>query len=232
MTSEVPKKSDRPARVLVVDDHPIVRRGLAHLLEGVDDLEVGGEAETAAEALEAVRRDRPDVVVVDLTLKEGSGLELIKDLHARWPDLPVLVLSMHDESLFAERALRAGARGYLMKDGRMEDVVAALRAVLAGRVYVSERIASRLLARITGGGDPAVSPIQTLTDRELEVFEMIGRGLSSRQIAEALHLSVKTVDTHRENIKRKLGLASGTELARHAFLWVERESAGGGAEPS
>ena len=215
-------------RVLIVDDHPVVRRGLAQVLNGTDDLEFCGEAETAADALRAVTDAHPDVAVVDLTLKGKGGLELVKDLHARHPDLPVLVLSMHDESLYAERALRAGARGYIMKDGRMEQVVQALRDVLAGRVYLSRRMTSRLLGRLTGGGTAeGESPITALTDRELEVFEMIGRGLATRDIADGLHLSVKTVDTHRENIKRKLNLASATELHRHAFLWTQQESSVG-----
>ena len=222
------RRSAGPARVLIVDDHPVVRRGLAQVLGGTDDLAFCGEAETAADALHAVAETGPDVAVVDLTLKGKGGLELVKDLHARHPGLPVLVLSMHDESLYAERALRAGARGYIMKDGRMEDVVGALRPVLAGRVYLSERMTSRLLGRLTGSGpEDGRSPISTLTDRELEVFEMIGQGLATREIADGLHLSVKTVDTHRENIKRKLNLSSATELYRHAFLWAQQESAGG-----
>ncbi|MEA3367308.1 MAG: response regulator transcription factor, partial [Planctomycetota bacterium] len=222
------RRSAGPARVLIVDDHPVVRRGLAQVLGGTDDLAFCGEAETAADALQAVAETGPDVAVVDLTLKGKGGLELVKDLHARHPDLPVLVLSMHDESLYAERALRAGARGYIMKDGWMEEVVRALRQVLAGRVYLSERMTSRLLGRLTGGGAAdGQSPISTLTDRELEVFEMIGQGLATREIADRLHLSVKTVDTHRENIKRKLNLSSATELYRHAFLWAQQKSAGG-----
>jgi len=225
--SEVRTRSG-PARVLIVDDHPVVRRGLAEVLSGTADFVVCAEADSAVEALRAVAEAGPDVAVVDLTLKGKSGLELLKDLRVRHPDLPVLVLSMHDESLYAERALRAGARGYIMKDGRMEDVVEALRQVRAGRVYLSPRMTSRLLGRLTGGGaGDGASPMQRLTDRELEVFEMIGLGRATREIAEALHLSVKTVDTHRENIKRKLNLPGGTELSRHAFLWVQRESAGG-----
>lgn len=217
-----------PVRVLIVDDHPVVRRGLAQVLDATDDFVFCGEAETAAGALKAVSENDPDVAVVDLTLKGKSGLELVKDLHTRHPDLPVLVLSMHDESLYAERALRAGARGYIMKDGRMEEVVQALRQVLDGRVYLSQRMTSRLLGRMTGGGVvDGEPPISALTDRELEVFEMIGRGVGTRDIADGLHLSVKTVDTHRENIKRKLNLASANELYRHAFLWIQQESSGG-----
>ena len=227
-SSKTSKDKPRRARVLIVDDHPVVRRGLAQVLGGTDDLEFCGEAETAADALQAVVDIGPDVAVVDLALKGKGGLELVKDLHARHPDLPVLVLSMHDESLYAERALRAGARGYIMKDGRMEQVVQALRDVLAGRVYLSQRMTSRLLGRLTGGGAAnGESPISALTDRELEVFEMIGRGLATRDIADGLHLSVKTVDTHRENIKRKLNLATATELHRHAFLWTQQDLGGG-----
>ncbi len=222
-----PRASERK-RVLIVDDHPVVRRGLAQVLDGTPDLEACGEAETAADAIKAVAEHQPDVAVVDLTLKGKGGLELVKDLHTRHPNLPVLVLSMHDESLYAERALRAGARGYIMKDGRMDDVVTALRQVFDGRVYLSQHMTSRLLGRMTGGGGgDGESPISALTDRELEVFEMIGRGLATRDIADGLHLSVKTVDTHRENIKRKLNLSSATELYRHAFLWTQQESAGG-----
>ena len=227
-SSKSSPEASEPKRVLIVDDHPVVRRGLAQVLDGTEDLEACGEAESAADALKAVAERDPDIAVVDLTLKGKGGLELVKDLHTRHPDLPVLVLSMHDESLYAERALRAGARGYIMKDGRMDDVVTALRQVLDGRVYLSQHMTSRLLGRMTGGGGgDGESPISALTDRELEVFEMIGRGLATRDIADGLHLSVKTVDTHRENIKRKLNLGSANELYRHAFLWTQQESAGG-----
>ncbi|MFO8013487.1 MAG: response regulator transcription factor [Phycisphaerae bacterium] len=228
-SSKTSRGASERAKVLIVDDHPVVRRGLAQVLDGTDDFAFCGEAETAADALRAVAETDPDVAVVDLTLKGKGGLELVKDLHQRHPDLPVLVLSMHDESLYAERALRAGARGYIMKDGRMEEVVQALRQILGGRVYLSPRMTSRLLGRMTAGGQgDADSPISTLTDRELEVFEMIGRGMGTRDIADRLHLSVKTVDTHRENIKRKLNLDGATELYRHAFLWTQQELGGTG----
>jgi DNA-binding NarL/FixJ family response regulator len=207
-----------------VDDHPIVREGLARRIERQGDLTVCGEAESAADALMAVNDLAPDLVVVDLTLKDKSGLELIKDLRVRHPQVPVLVLSMHDETHYAERALRAGAGGYIMKQEAAENVLVAIRRVLDGQVYLSDRMADRLLGAIVGEqAGPSQSPVDRLSDRELEVFEMIGTGLGTREIADRLHVSIKTVEAYRANIKDKLHLQTAMELAHRAFHWVQNE---------
>ena len=212
----------RTSRILVVDDHPVVRRGIAQLIDGERDLEVCAEADSAAATLVAIDSAKPDLVILDLTLAGTSGLGLIKDVKVRHPDVPILVLSMHDESLYAERALRAGAAGYIMKQEATEHIVEAIRQVLRREVYLSERMATRMLHRFVGRpGDPGhLAPIETLTDRELEVFRLVGHGLSTRQIAAQLFLSVKTIETHLEHIKTKLGLESGRELVRHAVKWT------------
>jgi len=208
------------ARVFVVDDHPIVRAGLAQLINQESDLHVCGEAADAASAFEGIEALKPDVAVVDLSLHGPDGLELVKNLRARNVPVPVVILSMHDESLYAERALRAGARAYLMKQEAAERVLVALRRVLAGDIYVSDRMASRLLGQMSHThsflGD---SPLRCLSDRELDVFRRIGRGHSTRQIADDLHLSVKTVESYRTHIKEKLGLTSAVELVRCAVEW-------------
>ena len=206
------------AKVLLVDDHPIVRRGLAELINLQPDLVVTAHADDVAGALATVKADVPDIAVTDLSLQAGSGIDLIRDLKALAPPLPVLVLSMHEETLYAERALRAGASGYIMKHEATEKVLVAIRRVLAGEVYLAPKIASTLLnrfvsTRVTLGK----SPLDTLSDRELEIFNLIGQGLPTRQIAERLNVGGKTVDTHREHIKRKLGFATANELLRYAI---------------
>jgi DNA-binding NarL/FixJ family response regulator len=207
-------------RILIVDDHPIVRRGLRELVADEPDLEVCAEAADVAEALREIEKTAPDVVVVDLTLKSGHGLELIQEIRTRHAGTKMLVSSMHDESLFAERALRAGASGYINKQEPPEKIIDAMRQVLRGGVYLSPRMANRLLHRITTGELLGRTPIEGLTDRELEVFEMIGQGLSTKQIARRLELSHKTIGTHREKIKAKLDLKNSSELSRHATQWV------------
>jgi DNA-binding NarL/FixJ family response regulator len=207
-------------RILIVDDHPIVRRGLRELVADETDLVVCGEAEDLAEAMRQVEATRPDVVVVDLTLKGGHGLDLIQEIKARFGHIKMLVSSMHDESLFAERALRAGASGYISKQESPERIIDALRQVLRGEVYLSSRMSNRLLHRLSGGEKLEKDPIASLSDRELEVFEMIGQGLSTKQIARKLNLSHKTIETHREKIKAKLDLKNSAELSRHATQWV------------
>jgi len=208
---------DAKARVLLVDDHPIVRQGLAMLINAEPDLMVCGEASTGAEALQLVRTSEPDVAMIDIALDDRSGVELIREIRGMLPDLPMLALSMHDESLYAERVLRAGGRGYVMKQEATENMLTAIRRVLAGEIYLSARMSTRLLGQFASAPrGENVSPISRLTDRELEVFTMIGRGLSTREIAEKLFLSVKTVEAHREHIKEKLGLRSSVELVRHA----------------
>ena len=207
--------------VLIVDDHPIVRQGLAQLINQEKDLEVCGQAEDAYEAMQAIRQLQPDMVIVDIGLKDTSGMELIKDLKVQYPDLPVLTLSMYDEEVYGERALRAGAKGYIMKQEATEKVVTAIRSVLAGEVYVSSGMAAKMVSKLVGtGARTAGSPADSLSDRELEVFRMIGEGFSTREMAEKLHLSVKTVETYRAHIKDKLGLQDANELLRSAIRWV------------
>lgn len=203
--------------VMLVDDHPIVRQGLAELINQEPDLHVTAQAPSAGAALSALDQSTPDVVIVDISLEDRSGIELIKDLRSRKPDLPILALSMHDEALYAERALRAGAKGYIMKQEATDQVMTAIRKVLEGQIYVSERMAGRLLDQFvnTRPGDED-SPLGRLSDRELEIFGMIGKGMGTRDIANKLFLSVKTIEAHREHIKEKLKLKSGTELMRMA----------------
>lgn len=209
-------------KVLVVDDHPMVRERLAELINQEPDLEACGEAEDAVGAMEAVEQFEPDVAIVDITLKDTYGIELVKDLKAHHPKLPVLVLSMHDESLYAERALRAGAKGYLNKQEASRKVVPALRQILAGQVYVSERMAAAILTKVAGGPitEGGGTPVDRLTDRELEVFQLLGQGRTVRQIAKDLHISVKTVEAHREHIKEKLNFKSSSELLRYAIQYT------------
>jgi len=207
--------------ILIVDDHPIVRQGLVLLINQEKDLEVCGQAEDAHEAMQAIRQLSPDMVIVDLSLKDTSGMELIKDLKIQHPDLPVLTLSMYDEAVYGERALRAGARGYVMKQEATGKVVTAIRRVLAGEVYVSDGMAAKMVSKFVGGAARrASSPADALSDRELEVFRMIGEGFGTREMADKLHLSIKTIETYRAHIKDKLGLEDANELLRTAIRWV------------
>jgi DNA-binding NarL/FixJ family response regulator len=212
MTSD----TDRRRRVLVVDDHEIVRLGIRQLISTESDLIVCGEAATAEEALTLSRTALPDLAIVDLCLDKTPGLELVRQLHEASPELPVLVLSMHDEALFAERAIRAGARGYIMKKGAIVGLVHAMRELLSGRVYASESVSQGLLRGLGDTGASRRDPLVALTDRELEVFEMIGRGINTATIADNLGLSIKTIETYRSNIKQKLNLRDATELIRVA----------------
>ncbi len=217
-------QATRKSRVFVVDDHPIVRQGLALLINRESDLTVCGEAEDAQAAIHSVAMTKPDILVVDISLNGPDGLDLLKDIRIRYPELPVLILSMHDESIYAERALRAGAQGYIMKQEATEKVLVALRRILSHEIYVSERIANRMLQRYIGSpsvGKP--SSIADLTDRELEVFRLIGEGHSTRRIAEELHISVKTVESYQAHIKDKLSLRSARELVQHAIQWSINE---------
>ena len=220
-------KSVPRSRVFLVDDHPMMRAGLAGLIQSQADLEVVGEASDAPSALQGIMAARPDLVLTDLTLPGRSGLELIKDLQAQRPEVPILVLSMHDELVYAERVLRAGGRGYVMKESGGERLMAAIREVLSGRVSVSPRMASVLLDSLSGPRSrTGTSPIAKLSDREFEVFQRIGQGLPPREIAAELGISLKTVDVHRANLKSKLSLAHMSDLVRHAVQWVNGQKAG------
>ncbi|YCM46816.1 response regulator transcription factor (plasmid) [Verrucomicrobiaceae bacterium 227] len=212
-------------RIFLVDDHPISRDGIAGLISRQDDLEVCGEAGSAEEALEFLATDRPDVIITDINLPGKNGLELIKDVQAMYPKLPMIALSMHDETLYAERVLRASGRGYLMKETKPANLVKAIRLVLDGGIYLSEAMTKRMLELVSGnGGKLALSPMERLTDREFEVFQLIGQGRASKEIAGQLNISARTVDAHRTHIKEKLNLKSGSELNRHAVRWVESEN--------
>ncbi len=214
-------------RVLIVDDHPIVRHGLARMIEASPDLAVCGEVETVADAKHAIRTLEPDVVIVDLTLGQGDGLELVRDVRAQRSGLPMLVLSMHEESIYAERMLAAGARGYIMKEAASDQLLIALRRVLAGKVYLSEALTARLRARgAASTGEATEDPLRRLSNREMQVLGKLGRGLSSRAIATDLTLSVKTVESHRQSIKRKLNLSNNAQLLQYA-LTLDRTSRGG-----
>jgi DNA-binding NarL/FixJ family response regulator len=210
------------ARILIVDDHPVVRVGIRQMIAAQPTLTVCGEAGSVQEALRMALSSTYDLAIVDLSLEDGHGLELIRGLQAAAPALPVLVLSMHDETLFAERALRAGARGYIMKHEAIHGLIDAIRQVLAGRVYLSDRMSQILLQRVGGVTAGAEGPLGILSDREIEVFELTGRGMSSSAIAESLGVSVKTVETYRANIKSKLSLEDIAALVRFATSWTER----------
>ena len=228
-STEIRNLNNLPAKrtVLVVDDHPIVRHGLALLINREPDLMVCGEAADARSATEAIASLRPDLVILDISLGGPDGLELLKQIRTNNTSLPVLVLSMHDETTYAERVLRAGANGYIMKQEATDRVLAAIRVILEGQVYVPDRIASRLLRKYAHTSTvTARSPLAALSDRELEVFRMIGAGRSTRQIAEILHLSVKTVESYQAHIKEKLELRNAHELQYHAIEWAVSEKAG------
>ena len=204
-------------RILIVDDHPMMRQGLAQLIEAEADLSVCGESETAGSAFESIAALKPDLVLVDISLPDKSGLELIKDFQSVQPGLPVLVISMHDESLYAERVLRAGGRGYIMKQEGGKRLMQAIRQVLGGQIYVSEKMSASILEIFSGRRPEAESsPVGKLTDREFEVFQLIGQGRSTKEIATQLRLSAKTVEVHRINIKQKLQLKSASELIHYA----------------
>jgi DNA-binding NarL/FixJ family response regulator len=207
--------------VLVIDDHPIVRERLAELINQESDLVVCGEAEDSHQARKAVAELQPDIAIVDITLKDTYGIELIKEFKDRYPKLPMLVLSMHDEALYGERALRAGARGYLTKQEATKKVVDAIRKVLDGQIYTSEKMAANILQKVAGGKSPGGgSPTDVLTDRELEVFQLLGQGKTVKEIAESLFVSAKTVEAHREHIKQKMNFKTSAELLRYAIQFA------------
>ena len=215
---------EQKSKVFVVDDHPIVRQGLTLLINRECDLVVCGEADEMHAALQAIEATKPDIIVLDISLNGPDGLDVLKHIRASHPKLPVLMLSMHDESIYAERALRAGANGYIMKQEAAEKVLVALRRILSNEIYVSERIANDMLRHyVRGNPDAQLSPVTELSDRELEVFRLIGHGHSTRQIATELHLSVKTVESYQAHIKDKLSLHSARELVQHAIRWTVRD---------
>jgi DNA-binding NarL/FixJ family response regulator len=210
-------------KILVVDDHPAVREALAARIAQNPDLEICGEAEDETEALRLAAEMRPDIIITDITLKKGDGIDLIKRITSRDEDARILVWSMHGENLYAERALRAGARGYITKEQATQQIIEAIRQVLAGKIFMSPDLREKLLRRSVGGQDVDRSPIEALTDREMEVFRLIGQGVKTQEVADRLHLSVKTVETHRDRIKKKLDLKDGNELIRRAVLWVTED---------
>lgn len=215
---------DNRKRILLVDDHAVVRFGIAQLINRQNDLVVCGEEEDASKALSAIERLKPDLVIADLSLKDSSGLELMRNIKAQFPRLPILVVSVHEESIYAEIAFRAGALGYLMKQEALDKIATAIRRVLEGSVYVSDKLAAKMLQqRVRGQTDVQESPIQALSDRELEVFQLIGQWKKTKEIAQELHLSVKTVEYYREQIKRKLNLKDASELTHYATSWVQRD---------
>jgi len=212
-----PKKN-----ILIVDDHPLVRKGIRSLLEQEPDFVVAGEAGNRGEVLEFLRDERPDLILLDISLHGSDGIEVTKTIRCEFEDMPILVVSMHDENLYAERALRAGANGYIMKQEVAENVIKAIRQVLSGKIYVSDNMRQKVLRDITQpNADVKSTPMERLSDRELEVFRLIGEGRGTRQIAESLHLSIKTIETYRAHIKEKLSIRSAAELARAAVNWVE-----------
>ena len=220
MNSEISETVARKRRVFIVDDHPLVREGLTNLINSQSDLMVCCEAKDSFEAIDAITKELPDVAIIDISLTNESGLELIKSLAKQFPQVAVVVLSMHDETLYAERALRAGARGYVMKHETSKSVLASIRRVIAGDIYVSERIVNRMALRLTSGRRRAgSSPVERLSDRELEIFRLLGQGRTPSEIARDLNLSLKTVQAYCARAKEKFGVTSLTELLRAAIRW-------------
>ncbi|MCL2701517.1 MAG: response regulator transcription factor [Phycisphaerae bacterium] len=209
-------------RVFVVDDHPVVRQGLVRMLQCESDLECAGEADTVEDALRGLTASPPDLAVVDLMLKESNGMDLIRQIRQQWPTMPVLVMSMHSDSFYVERVLRMGVKGYLCKEEASDQILFAVRRVLGGEIYLSDSMSTRLIGKlVVDQRRPSLSSIERLTDREMEIFQMIGRGQVTRIIADKLGLSVKTVETHRANIKGKLNIRTTTELLQRAVQWMQ-----------
>ena len=226
---ETPKplaKSDKPRRIVIVDDHPLFRKGLEQLIASSGGgFTICGEAGDAAEGMTVIRRLKPDLAIVDLSLPGANGIELVKNIRAEFARLPVLILSMHDESLYALRALRAGAQGYVMKQEALENVITAIREVLAGRPFLSQDMSAKLISNFATGGTNEANPTDKLSDRELEILELIGKGRDVHEIAKALHISGKTVETHRAHIKEKLNLKNARQVTRFAVQWLEGQAA-------
>ena len=219
-----PQEKIKKIKIFIVDDHPIVRRGLTQVINQEPDMIVCGEAENSQMTLEALKKGLPDAMIVDLSLKNESGIELIKDIKARYPTIMILVVSMYDEAFYAERVLRAGAKGYIMKQQISDLIAGAIRQIISGEVYLSSAMSAKFLKKITGGGkkeEALNSPMERLSDRELEVSRLIGSGLGTRQIAEKLSRSVKTIETYRDHIKQKLILKDSSELNQAAIQWLQ-----------
>lgn len=222
--SKSPGKTSKKRRLFLVEDHPITREGFAQLIDYQPDLVVSGQSSTALHALPRISADPPDLIIVDISLPNGNGLELIKDVKAVHPRIPILVLSTHDEKIYAERALRAGAQGYVMKQAPTAEVMKAIRMVLNGEIYLSEPVRANVVYQhLHGMNSGGRAPIDLLTDRELEVFQLIGQGRTTRQIASTLRLGLSTVETHRAHLKEKLGLRNATELVQRAVEWLNKE---------
>ncbi len=219
---QLPPPVNTKTRVFIVDDHPLLRKGLGELINQQLDMSICGEAEDAPEALKAICQIRPDLVIVDISLKSQNGIELIKNIKAVNPSIQILVLSMHDESIYALRVLKAGAKAYVMKQEVVDKVMEAIRRIRAGKVFVSERVAAQMLSQVVDGNDPSRnSPVDSLSDRELEIVTMIGNGTPTREIAKRLSISIKTVESHRAHIKDKLSLTNATQLVQWCVRWVE-----------
>ncbi|HEX4262954.1 MAG TPA: response regulator transcription factor [Verrucomicrobiae bacterium] len=216
------KSKNAGKRILIVDDHPMMRQGLAQLIDNEPDLKVVAEADTGGQGLDIVVSQTLDMALIDISLPDKNGLELIKDIHTVKPELPILIVSMHDEALYAERVLRAGARGYIMKQEGGKKLLQAIRQILTGQIYVSEKMSARILETFSGRrSEGSSSPVARLSDREFEVFQLIGQGKGTKEIAQHLNLSVKTVEVHRAKIKEKLSLLTATDLVRYAVRWSE-----------
>ena len=218
------KTNEKKTQVLIVDDHPVIRNGLATIINHEQDMNVCGEAEDAHQALKAVTELKPDIVIADISLKNSDGLELTKNIKARYPRLPVVIFSVHDEFIYAERALLAGAKAYLMKDSLSENIIKAVRAVLKGEIFVSDTISNKFLRHIARDkAGTAKTPIENLSDRELEIFRLIGEGYKASQIAKQLHLSIKTIETYRTRIKEKLDIDNASELLKYSIRWAKSQ---------
>jgi len=220
-----PPAADKQVRILLVDDHPLMRQGMKALIEQHRRFKICGEAESAPRALELVARLQPDLAIVDISLNSTNGIELTKGLRSQCPSMQVLIISMHDENVYAERALRAGAMGYVMKHEAGDKIIAAIDQVLGGEVHLSDRVKGRMLHRfVQHRTNVLISPMEKLSDREMEVFQLLGNGYGTREIANLLNLSVKTIDSYREHLKEKLNLATGNDLVRHAIQWTKSQS--------
>ena len=223
-TAQTPRAPRNRTRVLLVDDHPLVRERLAEVINRETDLTVCGEAEDRHGAVELVNKKQPDLVIIDLKLKNSDGLELIKDIRSRWPAMRMLVVSMHDEALYAERVIRAGALGYITKQEATRKILSAIRRVLTGNIYLNEKIANQIISRLTAhAGSATANPAELLADREFQVFELTGYGHNTHEIARRLHIAVKTVETYRARIREKLKLRDASELLRLAITWSRRQ---------